>query len=90
MASMQPRSEPITKASNLRSIVASRVDKQSFFQPVQPSMSGLFIIGQFRIHRDNQAGSFTPIENEDDEDIKRRILYIREQKFGAISYATTT
>lgn len=106
MALSQPRPGPATNASNLRSIITSRVDKKSFSQPFQPSQpsqphmpAGLSIIEQFRIHRDSHDASFPHLENEDengdeDEDennaVRRRISYTREQKLGAISYATNT
>ena len=90
MAPVQPRSGPVIKASNLCSIAAFRVDKRAYSQSAQFFMSaGLFIIDQFRIHREGQVDSSTQIESDDDEVIKRRISYTREQKLGAISYATT-
>lgn len=48
MAPLPPRPSPVAKASNLRSIAASRVDKRSFSQPSQPSMpAGLLLSSSF-------------------------------------------
>lgn len=91
------RLESTVKVSVFRSIAASRVDRNTYIQPPpfsrMPDMSsGLFngnggdsIIEQFRLHR--EACDLSIDEMIDDEESRRRILYIREQKLEAISYA---
>lgn len=94
MASSQPRSGPLIKASNFRSLATSRVDKNSYSQSSQPRMpAGLSVIEQFRVHRDRETTASSNVSGENDEDIeniRRRISYTKEHKLGAIRYASTT
>ena len=91
MAPTQPRTGFAVKTSNFRSIITSRVQKNFHFQFFQFHLpADLFIVEQFRIHRDRQTAFFDVIvENEEDEKIRRRIFYIKEQKLDAISYVFT-
>ena len=90
MAPIRPG--PAVKASNNRSLATSRVNKKSYSQSSQPRMpAGPAIIEQFRLHRQREGkSSDMNEEDEDEEDMRRRNSYTKEQKLGAISYATTT
>ena len=94
MTFTQFRSGFFIKASNIRNIVAFRVDKFSVFQSFQFRMSAnLSIIKQFRVYRENQPAAETvetknKNENEYDSKMQRQITYITKQKLDAINYVT--
>ena len=86
------RSNFVIKASNFRSIITFHVDKFLFFQFFQFHMlANFFVIEQFQIHRFDWDSCFLFVENENEEKnekIRRRILYIRRQKLKIVNYAT--
>ena len=94
MISTRPRSGFVIKSFNSRSLAASRVDKNQYFESSQSRVSGSSIIEQFRIHRGRYGESIDKNVDVDSNDfvrkIRRRIFYIKKQKLGTISYAKTT
>jgi hypothetical protein len=48
------------------------------------------IIEQFRLHRELEGHNLNDNPPDDENEVRRRISYTREQKLVAISYATTT
>ena len=91
------RPGPAFKPLMLRSIAAARVNRNASTQSSRPQMPGLSdsIVDQFRLQRQRQADDSSDLMNQvneekDKEETRRRISYTKEQKLGAISYATTT
>ena len=96
-ASKQPRPGPAVKSSSLRSINQARISKNVYIQPSMPTVPTSFsgdqetqLLEQFRLHREEEGHNLIDNAPDEEDEMRRRISYIREQKLAAISYAETT
>lgn len=83
-----PRGSSSTKPAYSRNITKFRVSKEASVSSVNEAE----VIEQFRLHRE-RAREKHPIDDDEDADedaVRRRISYTKEQKLAAIRYAKTT
>ena len=82
---------PLTKSAKHRSIIQARLDKATYVQPSQPSISegNESILEQLRLHCGKHLDSL-PGNLLKDHETRKRISYTKKKKLAAVSYATTT